>query len=418
MTPPTSSSPDGASGPESPPPSPLPLPRPGLGEVFLRFLKLGCIAFGGPVAHIGFFEEEFVRRRRWLGAEEFADLMALCQFLPGPASSQMGFAIGRKAAGVPGAVLAWVGFTLPAAVVMIGFGLGLAALEPEPGAGWIVGLKLAAVAVVANAVWNLGIRLCPDRARALLAIAAATVLLVTGLPLLQVGVIAVGAGVGWLFLGDRARTAGDPEAHLTAVRSAGWPYLLAFAVLLAGLPLAAAALPDSTWAAVEAFYRAGALVFGGGHVVLPLLDAFTVGPGWVSSETFLAGYGLAQAIPGPMFTFTAFLGTVLAVGPGGVAGGLLALVATYLPALLLVLGLLPSWDRVRTYRAAQAALAGTNAAVVGLLLAAFYQPVWTAAVTGPERAALALVAFGLLRFVRIPPWAVVAGCAGVGGLWL
>jgi len=409
-------SPDRSSG-EGSPPDTAP-PRPGLGEVFLRFLKLGCIAFGGPAAHIGFFEEEFVRRRRWLGAEEFADLIALCQFLPGPASSQMGFAIGRKAAGVPGAVLAWVGFTLPAAVVMIGFGLGLAALEPEPGAGWIVGLKLAAVAVVANAVWNLGTRLCPDRGRALLAIGAAAVLLATGMPLLQVAVIAAGAGVGWLFFGDRVRAAADPDSHRTAVRTAGWPYLLVFALLLMGLPLAAGVRPDSTWAAIEAFYRAGALVFGGGHVVLPLLDAFTVVPGWVSPENFMAGYGAAQAIPGPMFTFTAFLGTVLTVGPGGVAGGLLALFATYLPALLLVLGLLPYWDRLRTYRAAQAALAGTNAAVVGLLLAAFYQPVWTAAVTGPERAGLALIAFALLRFVRVPPWGVVLGCAVVGAIWM
>ncbi|MGF1453639.1 MAG: chromate efflux transporter [Opitutales bacterium] len=395
------------------------------GSVFRAFLKLGCIAFGGPVAHFGFYEEEFVRKRRWLDAAEYADLVALCQFLPGPSSSQVGFAIGLKRAGIPGAFAAWTGFTLPSAMLMLAFALGVAALGDIRDAGWLIGLKLAAVAVVANAVWNLGAKLCSDRVRSLLAVVVGAALLVLNSPGWQVVMIALGAALGWLWYrrapakdSSDAAPAENP-AESRGARRSGWPYLTTFFALLLLLPLfSGQATPGGTVAVVDAFYRAGALVFGGGHVVLPLLDAYTVAPGWVERETFLAGYGAAQAVPGPLFTFTAYLGASLSAGPGGIAGGLLALVATYLPSWLLVIGGLPYWERLRRLQAAQAALQGANAAVVGLLLAAFYDPVWSAAVTTPERVAFALVAFGLLRFGKVPPLALVLVSAVAGGLLL
>lgn len=381
-------------------------------RIFASFLKLGCTAFGGPVAHLGYFREEFVRKRKWIGESAYADLVALCQFLPGPASSQMGFAIGYQRGGVAGAFLAWIGFTLPSAVLMIGFALGLASLGDLQGAGWIAGLKLAAVAVVANAVWSMAARLCPDWKRALIALGGAALLLVTAGALWQVCVIAGGAGTGWLlFRGKPVKQRNEP--HATGSR-AGWPWLVAFVVLLAALPLARAISPGGVIAVVEGFYRAGSLVFGGGHVVLPLLDTFTVGQGWVDRDTFLAGYGAAQALPGPLFAFTGFLGASITEGPGGIAGGLLALTATYLPSWLLVLGALPYWERLRRLESAQAALMGTNAAVVGLLLAALYDPVWTSAVTDAGRLAFALAVFALLRFASVPPWLLVLLSAGVG----
>lgn len=389
-------------------------PRGSCVAVFGVFLRLGCTAFGGPVAHLAHFREEFVRRRRWLGEAEYADLVALCQFLPGPASSQVGFALGLRRAGVPGAFAAWLGFTLPSAVLMLAFAFGLTALGSAEGAGWVAGLKLAAVAVVANAVWGMAATLCPDRARALLALGAAAVLLVVAHPFAQVGVLALGGLAGLALLRNAGGGVAVPESGVRG--RAGWPWLAAFALLLAGLPLAAAVHPAGWVQVTDAFYRAGSLVFGGGHVVLPLLEERVVAPGWVDRDTFLAGYGAAQAVPGPLFAFSAFLGASADVGPGGVAGGVLALVAVYVPAWLLVLGVLPVWDRLRAQGAVRAALAGTNAAVVGVLLAALYDPVWTSAVDGPRAFAVALVAFALLRFAAVPPWALVAGCAAAGAL--
>ncbi len=381
-------------------------------RIFLSFLKLGCVAFGGPVAHLGYFEEEFVRKRKWISESEYADLVALCQFLPGPASSQVGFAIGRIRGGVPGAFLAWVGFTLPSAVLMIGMAVGLSVLGDLRGAGWIVGLKLAAVAVVANAIWNMADKLCPDRERALIALAGAAVLLVMVDALWQVAVIAAGAVIGWLLFGKEANP--QDEERTGEEKQSGWPYLAVFALLLIGLPVVREFYYGEWIAVTEGFYRAGSLVFGGGHVVLPLLESFTVGQGWVSQDTFLAGYGAAQALPGPLFAFAGFLGASLSAGPGGVAGGVLALVVIYLPSWLLVLGALPYWERLRRLKFAQAALMGTNAAVVGLLLAAFYDPIWTAAVTDSTRFAFAVIVFALLRFAATPPWLLVVVSAGAG----
>ncbi len=388
--------------------------RPTRLEIFLSFLKLGCVAFGGPVAHLGYFQEAFVRRRKWLTEAEYADLVALCQFLPGPASSQVGFAIGHRQGGVAGAFLAWVGFTLPSAVLMIGLALGLASLGDLRGAGWIAGLKLAAVAVVANAIWSMAGKLCPDRARALIALAGAGVLLVLADAFWQVAVIAGGAAAGWVLF--RGRADGPNEERPETRMRSGWPYLLTFGVLLIALPVAGEVYPGGWVAVIDGFYRAGALVFGGGHVILPLLDSFTVGQGWVDEATFLAGYGAAQALPGPLFAFTGFLGASITAGPGGIAGGLLALVAINVPSWLLVLGVLPYWDRLRRSKTAQAALMGTNAAVVGLLLAAFYDPIWTAAVTDASRLAFALAAFALLRFAAMPPWLLVLLSAGAGAV--
>jgi len=383
-------------------------------QVFLVFLRWGFLAFGGPVAHLGYFQKEFVQRRRWLSESEYADLVALCQFLPGPASSQVGFAIGLRRAGVGGAFAAWIGFTLPSAALMIGFAYGLSALGAVQDAGWITGLKLAAVAVVADAIWNMAAKLCPDRERALLAIGAAAILLLMADALWQVAVIVSGALAGWLLFRRRAEPKPDGEA--ADVRRSGWPYLAAFFALLLGLPLAFQLWGGDLLAVTEGFYRAGSLVFGGGHVVLPLLESFTVARDWIDQDTFLAGYGAAQALPGPLFAFSSFLGASLLTGPGGVAGGLLGLLAIYLPSWLLVLGAMPYWERLRRFKAAQASLMGTNAAVVGLLLAAFYDPIWTASVTDASRLAFGLAAFAALRFTSLPPWALVIACALLGGM--
>lgn len=381
--------------------------------IFFAFLKLGCIAFGGPIAHLGYFREEFVRKRQWLGDEAYADLVALCQFLPGPASSQVGFAIGLRRGGITGAFAAWTGFTLPSAILMLGFALGLQHFGDISEAGWVMGLKLAAVAVVANAIWNMASKLCPDRARALLAIGVAAFLIVAPSAIYQVGMIVMGMGVGWLlFRWQVPGKSADGEAE--PPRDSGWPWLAAFGLLLVGLPVIAQILPEPLLRIFDVFYRAGSLVFGGGHVVLPLLDAFTVGQGWIARDTFLAGYGAAQALPGPLFAFSAFLGASLESGSGGIFLGLLALLAIYLPSWLLVLGVAPYWERLRKMPGAQAALMGANAAVVGLLLAAFYDPIWTSAIRDAPHLAFALIGFALLRYGRLPPWALVAASGTVG----
>ncbi len=382
-------------------------------EVFFIFLRLGCVCFGGPIAHLGFFRTEFVAKRRWLSDAEYADLVALCQFLPGPASSQVGYALGLRRAGFGGGLAAWLGFTLPSAALMIGFALGLGALGSLDEAGWVAGLKLVAVGVVAHALWGMAVKLCPDwRRRGLAGLVGAVMILQTGVGT-QVLMILVGALVGRVWFG--AGLASPRSVPTVPSSRTGLLWLSLFFIGLLGLPLWAW-FGGEIVAVVDGFYRAGSLVFGGGHVVLPLLDAFTVGRGWISQESFLAGYGAAQALPGPLFAVTAFLGSAINVGPGGMAGGVIALVAVYVPSLLLILGVLPYWDRLRALPAAQAALRGANAAVVGLLAAALINPIGLHALTDPARWAFAVVAFAVLQFTHFPVWALVGVGAGAGHL--
>ena len=382
-------------------------------EVLAVFLRLGLTSFGGPVAHIGYFREEFVGKRRWLDDRTYADIVALCQFLPGPASSQVGLAIGLSRAGYAGAFAAWAGFTLPSAIALVAFAYGVDALGGAGGTGWLHGLKVAAVAAVAQAVLGMMRSLTPDRERATIAAVTAIVVLVLPSPWTLVGMIALGGLVGARLLrGD------TPTDHvslpLTVSRRTGAVMLAIFFVLLAVLPLAASSTSAQSLKLIDAFYRTGSLVFGGGHVVLPLLQEAVVPAGWVTNDAFLAGYGAAQAVPGPLFTFAAYLGAVMKPDPHGVAGAALCLVAVFVPSFLLVFGALPFWEELRRRSAAQAALRGVNAAVVGLLLAALYDPVWTAGITSTRDFALAVGAFLLLFMWKTPPWLVVIICA-VGG---
>jgi chromate transporter len=384
-------------------------------EVLGVFFRLGLTSFGGPVAHLGYFREEFVRRRGWLDDKSYADLVALCQFLPGPASSQVGIAVGLLRGRYAGALAAWIGFTLPSAVAMVLFGYGIDALGDTAGSGWLHGLKVAAVAVVAQAVLGMARTLAPDRARATLAVAAAIIALGAPSSWGQIGAIALGGIVGALLLRGGADVA--PAAlPLSVSRALGALLLVAFFALLIGLPLLAAAIPSQALKDFDAFYRAGSLVFGGGHVVLPLLQASVVPPGWVGNDAFLAGYGAAQAVPGPLFTFAAYLGTVMEPKPNGWIGASICLVAIFLPSFLLVIGALPFWEELRRRPLAQAALRGVNAAVVGLLLAALYQPVWTVGITNAADFALAVAAFLLLFMWQTPPWLVVILSAAAGAL--
>jgi chromate transporter len=385
----------------------------GWSEVFGVALKLGLTSFGGPVAHLGYFRDEYVVRRRWLDEATYADLVALCQFLPGPASSQVGIAVGLLRAGYTGAVAAWVGFTLPSAIALVLFAYGVNAIGDVGGSGWLHGLKVVAVAVVAQAVLGMMRSLAPDRERASLAVAAAVIALAVPSTLGQIGAIVLGGAVGLTLV---PRTAANENiAHLPVAvgRAAGAMLLGCFFILLAGLPWLAANLRIHSLRLLDAFYRAGSLVFGGGHVVLPLLQASVVPPGWVTNDAFLAGYGAAQAVPGPLFTFAAYLGAVMGPQPNGWVGAALCLLAIFLPSFLLVIGMLPFWDTLRRHSWVQAALRGVNAAVVGVLLAALYNPVWKAGITGPYDFALAAVAFLLLYMWQIPPWILVAlGAAG------
>jgi chromate transporter len=394
----------------------LPSTRRSAWGVFLVFLKLGLTSFGGPIAHLGYFRVEFVQRRRWLEEAAYADLVALCQFLPGPASSQVGIGIGIGQAGLRGGLAAWAGFTLPSALLLIAFGYGISWLG-EPGqAGWLHGLKIAAVAVVAQAVWGMAVTLCPDRTRITLAISIALVLLTWQSAVAQLAAIAAGGLIGWRLLRGEVPGggAGDTGVRVSS-RLARWAWI-AFFALLAILPIAARLSDNHALALVDSFYRTGSLVFGGGHVVLPLLRAAVVPPGWISDSDFLAGYGAAQAVPGPLFTFAAYLGTAMRPAPSGILGGLLCLAAIFLPAFLLVVAALPYWETLRHRPGARAVLSGVNAAVVGILLAALYDPIWVAAIHARGDFALALAAFGLLMFWKTPPIAVVALAAAGGEL--
>lgn len=386
-------------------------------EVLGAFLKLGLTSFGGPVAHLGYFRAEFVERRRWLDDRSYSDLVALCQFLPGPASSQVGMALGLARAGWLGALAAWCGFTLPSAIALIVFAYGIAQWGGLAGSGAVHGLKVAAVAVVAQAVWGMAKNLCPDRARAGMALAAALLALTLPSAWSQVAVIALAGIVGWQVLKLPHQQAAAHQGFGVS-RTAGVVALVLFVALLAGLPLLAVATRSPAWSIVDGFYRAGALVFGGGHVVLPLLQAVVVPAGVVTNEQFLAGYGAAQAVPGPLFSFAAYLGAVMHGPFSGWTGGLLLLVVVFLPAFLLVVGALPFWDVLRQRDAVQSALAGVNAAVVGILLAALYDPVWTSAIRGRADFAVALAAFGLLVVARVSPLVVVLLAAGAGWAFL
>jgi len=384
------------------------------GEVFAAFLKLGLTSFGGPIAHLGYFRNEFVERRKWLDEPAYADLVALCQFLPGPASSQVGFCLGiLRGNGLLGGLAAWFAFTMPSALILFAFAMSAAAFTGPVAEGFLHGLKLVAVAVVAQAIWGMTRTLTPDRARAGIALGAiAIVVFFTG-SFGQIAAIALGACAGlWLCRSEAAPHSGDLNFPVT--RRGGIVALALFATLLLIPAAVAAATSSQAIALFDAFYRSGALVFGGGHVVLPLLQAQVVTPGWVSNEAFLAGYGLAQAVPGPLFTFAAYLGAVMGPAPNGLAGAAIALVALLLPGMLLVYGMLPFWDAVRTRPTAQAAMRGTNAAVVGILGAALYNPVWTSAVLTPRDFALALTGFLLLTVWKLPPWIVVVLLAGAG----
>lgn len=392
--------------------------RPGLAEVAATFLRLGSLSFGGPIAHLGYLRTELVEKRKWLDDAHYSDLVALCQFLPGPASSQLVFALGMQRAGLIGALLASVCFTLPSAVLMIGFAYGVARVGDLHSAGWLHGLMLTAVAVVAQAVWGMGKKLCTDQARVSLCFGSAVILMTNPGPLAQLVVIASGGFVGWLLYrrsaAIRAPTATKQDTtHPIAAVAA----LVTFAVLLLALPVLAAATSARSVAVFDSFYRSGSLVFGGGHVVLPLLRAEVVPKGWLSDEQFLAGYGAAQALPGPLFTFASYLGAAMSPGQHGWLNGLWCLLAIFLPAWLLIGGALPFWQRLRTKHWAQAALAGANASVVGVLLAALVSPVIAESVHGSQDIAAAIVAFGLLDQWKAPPWLIVVGMA-VAGQWL
>ncbi len=383
--------------------------------IFLIFLRLGLTSFGGPVAHIGYFRDEFVVRRKWLSERSYADLVALCQFLPGPASSQVGLALGLSRSGYPGAFAAWLGFTAPSAIALILFALGLSHYGDAMPTGVLHGLKVVAVAVVAQAVWGMARNLCPDTQRiTLMALAACAVLLVPS-ALAQVGVIILTALAG-LYLYKPGEGTSQDALPIRISQRSGTLWLSLFFILLLGLPVLNQWFESHTLALIDAFYRAGSLVFGGGHVVMPLLQAEVVPTGWVNNEAFLAGYGATQAVPGPLFTFAAFLGaSITGTGNAGV-NALICLLAIFTPSFLLVAGALPFWEAIRRNVRTQAALMGVNAGVVGILLAALFTPVWSSAILTPQDFALGLFAFIALMFWKLPPWLVVLGSAIVGGV--
>jgi chromate transporter len=384
------------------------------GEVFRVFLKLGVTSFGGPIAHLGYYRDELVVRRRWIDEAAYADLVALCQFLPGPASSQIGFSLGMlRGQGILGGLAAWFAFTMPSALILFAFALGAAGFTGHVAEGFLHGLKLVAVAVVAQAIWGMAQTLTPDRMRAGIALAAVAIVVGVGGSLGQIAAIVLGALVGLRFCaGESAPLSGHLAFPVSRRRGAA--ALLLFGFLLVFSPILATAIGHQGLFLFDAFYRSGALVFGGGHVVLPLLEAEVVAPGWATNETFLAGYGLAQAVPGPLFTFAAYLGAVMGPAPNGFVGAAIALVAIFLPGLLLVYGMLPFWDELRKHPSAQAVMRGANASVVGILGAALYSPVWTSAVLTPRDFVSAIAGFLLLTVWKLPSWIVVLLLAAAG----
>jgi chromate transporter len=384
-----------------------------VGTIFLAYLRLGCTSFGGPIAHLGYFRDEFVVRRKWLDDATFTDIVALCQFLPGPASSQVGFTIALLRGGALDAIAAWTAFTLPSALLMFGVASGHALFSSRIGSGVVHALELVAVAVIAQAVWGMMRTLTPDRMRASIAVVAVALILLSGRPVSQLVAIGLGAGLGLIFCrgieAQNSKPLGIPIPRSVALLS-----LVLFLLLLVGPSVFLSIHASHTAAFFEAFYRSGALVFGGGHVVLPLLQSATVGTGWIDSNSFLAGYGAAQALPGPLFTFAAYLGAVAQPPPHGAVGAAIALVAIFLPGLLLLVGVLPFWDQLRANQTSRALFAGVNASVVGVLLAALYNPVWTSAVLRPADFVFSLACFLALVVWKAPPWMVVIAAAGLG----
>ncbi|MFM9153829.1 MAG: chromate efflux transporter [Methylocystis sp.] len=377
-----------------------------LGEIFWAFLRLGITSFGGPIAHIGYFRQEFVERRKWLGDDAYSDIVALCQFLPGPASSQVGIALGILRSGLTGGLVAWVSFTLPSAILLISFSYAVSQLGDLSQLAWLHGLKVIAVAVVAQAVWGMARTLCPDRTRATIAIIATLIILAVPSVTGQLCVIVAGGLIGWSLVSAEGNA--DPMLRLTLIgQRTAISSLVAFSVLLLGLPLAAKLTHNHTLEVISGFYRVGSLVFGGGHVVLPLLQQVVVPSGWIDNNSFLAGYGAAQAVPGPLFTFAAYLGSAMKEGPNGWIGGLICLTSIFLPSFLILVAVLPFWDMLRNRAGIRAILSGINAAVVGLLIAALYTPVWTSAIFEPADFGLVILAFFLLVFCNMPPGLVV-----------
>jgi chromate transporter len=382
-------------------------------EVLWVSTRLGLTSFGGPIAHLGYFHEEYVERRKWIDEQSYADLVALCQFLPGPASSQVSIAIGIARARLLGGIAAWIGFTLPSALALIAFAFGIGAFTNTTDAGWLHGLKIVAVAVVAQAVWGMARSLCPDSERATIAILASIVTLAWPTAVGQLSSIAIAGLFGIMIFPGIVSSSISPMRFPVGKKTGLIAWVIFFA-LLVGLPFGRQIAPTHALEVFDSFFRVGSLVFGGGHVVLPLLQTEVVGPGWVTNEQFVAGYGATQAVPGPLFTFSAYLGALMSSEPNGWTGASLALVAIFLPSFLLVIGALPFWDVLRTMPVFQSALKGINAAVVGLLLAALYKPVWTSAIYSPADFGLGLVAFGLLMFWKCPPWLVVLLTAAGG----
>lgn len=386
--------------------------------LFFTFLKLGLTSFGGPVAHFAYFRNEFVVRRNWLNDQIYSDLVALCQFLPGPASSQFGICIGLAKAGLPGAFAAWLGFTMPSALALMLFGLSVSTLGSITDQGWFHGLKIITVAVVVQAVWAMARTLCPDRQRIMIMVLATFAMLIWPSDVIQVAVICLGGIAGVVFL----RTVSSNQINslsLVLNRRFSLTVLMSFFLLLLCLPLLSKLIPSHTIAMIDSFYRAGSLVFGGGHVVLPLLQSEVVQSGWISNDIFLAGYGAAQAIPGPLFTFAAYLGVVMRPSPNGWLGGLICLLSIFLPSFLLVIGILPFWEVLLHHvNMARSVMSGINASVVGMLVAALYHPVWTSGIHSSADFGLALASFVLLQFWKVPPWIVVLLSAGCGAIFL
>ena len=382
-------------------------------EILATFLKLGCSSFGGPVAHLGYFRNEFVARRKWLSESAFADMVALCQFLPGPASSQVGFCIGIHRGGIAGGLAAWLGFTAPSAVLMIAFAYGVTLYSSIMTGNLLRGFKILALAVVAQAVLGMARSLCPDRTRITLALIAAGIVLVIPTSWTQVAIILLGgiAGYGLFYRENIPSEKKQTHTDTGKPGARGAVFLALFFLLLLLLPFLSSINSNRTLQVVDSFYRVGALVFGGGHVVLPLIQTEVVTPGWITEDAFIAGYGAAQAVPGPLFTFSAYLGAAMNSTPNGWRGGLIALAAIFLPALLLVLGVYPFWESLRAKTSIQAALKGTNAVVVGILLAALYHPVWTQAVHDFRDLLIAVAAFCLLQFWKVSVVFVLIGCA-------
>ena len=389
--------------------------RGSLAEVFGVALRLGLTSFGGPIAHLGYFRAEYVERRKWLDEATYADLVAVSQSLPGPSSSMLGMSIGTLRAGLPGGVAAWLGFTLPSAVMLVLFGYGADYVGSDAD-GWLHGLKVVAVAVVALAVWSMARSLAFDRTRGTVAMVAAIVMLSWDHPVAQFVAIVGGGLVGWVILQEHAETTTRSDARIALGRRTVMVCAALFTVLLVGLPIARQTVDNQAVNVADGFYRSGSLVFGGGHVVLPLLESEVVDHHWLSEDKFLAGYGAAQAVPGPLFTFSAYLGTVMDPEPNDVPGAALALVAIFLPGYLLMMGALPLWQAARSRVGVRAALAGVNAAVVGILLAALYDPVATSAIEKSSDFALALAAFAALALWKLPPWLVVIFAAATGAL--